>query len=125
MSLRTNVYKHDRLRCRNRKPRPTTHGILRMRFRNSRQREELMQPGEINPITIDLWAISNVFRKIHKIRLDISSSNFPMYDRNPNTGEPLGRHTHMITTVNTIYHDPEHRSFLLLPVRQTETQAKE
>ncbi|MFC1739815.1 CocE/NonD family hydrolase, partial [Planctomycetota bacterium] len=91
-------------------------GILRMRFRNSREREELMEPGVIYPITIDLWAISNTFHKGHKIRLDISSSNFPMYDRNPNTGEPLGQHTHMISTVNTVYHDTEHPSHLLVPI---------
>ena len=92
-------------------------GILRMRFRKSREREELMKPGTIYKVSIDLWATSNLFRKGHKIRLDISSSNFPMYDVNPNTGEPLGRHTHVISTVNTVYHDPEHPSCLVLPVR--------
>ena len=96
-------------------------GILRMRFRNSREREELMTPGTIYQISIDLWATSNLFRKGHKIRLDISSSNFPMYDVNPNTGEPLGRHTHLIPTVNAVYHDPEHPSCLVLPVRGEST----
>ena len=93
-------------------------GILRMRFRNSRGREELMNPGTLYPVTIDLWATSNLFRKGHKIRLDISSSNFPMYDLNPNTGEPLGRHTYVAPTLNTVYHDSEHPSCLVLPVRE-------
>ena len=77
-----------------------------------------MTPGEIYPITIELWAVANTFKKGHRIRLDISSSNFPLYDVNPNTGEPLGRYTHMITTINTIYHDPDHQSHLLLPVHR-------
>ena len=93
-------------------------GILRMRFRDSRSREELMSPGEVYKITIDLWATANLFRTGHKIRLDISSSNFPMYDVNPNTGEPLGRHTHMVRALNTVYHEAERPSCLILPLRQ-------
>jgi hypothetical protein len=93
-------------------------GILRMRFRDSRERETLLEPGAIYPITIDLWATANLFRKGHRIRLDISSSNYPMYDVNPNTGEPLARHTHVQTALNTIYHDAERPSCLVLPVRE-------
>ena len=92
-------------------------GILRMRFRGGRDHQEPMEPGEVYPVTIDLWATANLFRKGHRIRLDISSSNFPMYDVNPNTGEPLGRHTHLQKTLNTIYHDPRHPSRLVLSVR--------
>jgi putative CocE/NonD family hydrolase len=92
-------------------------GILRMRFRNTRTREELIKPGTVYPVTIDLWATANRFAPGHRIRLDISSSNFPMYDLNPNTGEPLGRHTHVKRTLNSVYHDGERLSALLLSVR--------
>ena len=91
-------------------------GILRARFRNSREREELMEPGTGYHIEIDLWATANRFAPGHRIRLDISSSNFPFYDVNPNTGEGLGRHTHMKTALNTIYRGPKHPSALVLPV---------
>ncbi len=93
-------------------------GILRMRFRNGRDHQDLLEPGEVYPVTIDLWATANVFRKGHRIRLDLSSSNFPMYDVNPNTGEDLGRHTHLQKTLNTIYHDAGHPSCLVLTVRR-------
>ena len=92
-------------------------GILRMRFRNSREKEELLSPSELYQVTIDLWATANLFRKGHKIRLDISSSNFPMYDLNPNTGEPLGRHTRLQSALNTVYHGGEHPSCVVLPRR--------
>lgn len=92
-------------------------GILRMRFRNSREKEELMVPGTIYPITIDLWATANRFSPGHRIRVDISSSNFPMYDINPNTGEPLGKHSHSVPALNRVYHDREHPSHLHLSVR--------
>ncbi len=91
-------------------------GILRMRFRNSREREELMVPGTVYPVEIDLWATANRFAPGHRIRLDISSSNFPFYDVNPNTGEELGRHTHMKTAINTVYHGRSRPSALVLPV---------
>ena len=92
-------------------------GILRMRFRNSREREELMVPGTVYPITIDLWATANRFSPGHRIRVDISSSNFPMYDINPNTGETLGKHTHSVRALNRVYHGGEYPSHLHLSVR--------
>ena len=92
-------------------------GILRMRYRDQTGPEKLLRPGKTYHIMIDLLDISNVFRKGHKIRLDISSSNFPVYDVNPNTGEPIGRHTHTVTAVNTVYHSSQHRSCFILPVR--------
>jgi len=93
-------------------------GILRMRFRDSREREVLMEPKKIYEISIDLWATANRFEKGHRIRLDISSSNFPMYDINPNTGERLGFHTHMNQTINSVYHDIDRPSRLVLLVRK-------
>ena len=91
-------------------------GILRVRFRNSREQEKLMEPGKVYRIEIDLWATANRFAPGHRLRLDISSSNFPFYDVNPNTGERLGRHTHMKSAINTIYRGPSRPSALILSV---------
>jgi len=91
-------------------------GIVRARFRESLEQEKLMEPGTVYPFTIKLYPSSNVFKKGHRIRVDISSSNFPRFDLNPNTGEPLGDHRRMVTAVNTVYHDREHSSHILLPV---------
>jgi putative CocE/NonD family hydrolase len=94
-------------------------GIARMRFRDSLKEEHLMEPGRIHPVTIKLYPSSNVFKKGHRIRVDVSSSNFPRFDINPNTGEPLNDHRRMITAVNTIHHDAEHPSHIILPVVPT------
>ena len=91
-------------------------GIIRARFRNSLERPELMQPGEIYQFTIQLYPTSNLFRAGHRIRLDISSSNFPRFDPNPNTGEALNAHTHTMVARNTIYHDAAHPSHVILPI---------
>jgi hypothetical protein len=93
-----------------------TEGILRARYRKSPERVEFMNPGEIYKFTIDLWATSNVFLKGHRLRLEISSSNFPRFDRNLNTGEDIGRGTRWVKATNTILHDKEHPSSVLLPV---------
>ncbi|MDA1280988.1 MAG: CocE/NonD family hydrolase, partial [Chloroflexi bacterium] len=79
-----------------------TDTILRMRFRNSWTEPEMMEPGERYSITITLPTTSNLFKAGHRIRIDISSSNFPRLDVNPNTGEPVGRHTHLVKATNTI-----------------------
>ncbi|MBI1940230.1 MAG: CocE/NonD family hydrolase, partial [Acidobacteria bacterium] len=93
-----------------------TDGILRARYRNSHQKPEFMNPGGVYKITIDLWATSNVFRKGHRLRLEVSSSNFPRFNRNLNAGEISMHGTRMLKASNTIYHDPEHPSALILPV---------
>lgn len=93
-----------------------TDGILRARYRNSREKAEFMNPGEIYKFTINLGATSNVFRAGHKLRLDISSSNFPRFDRNFNTGEDQGQGARKVKAINTIFHDREHPSALVLPV---------
>ncbi len=95
-------------------------GILRCRYRNSFEREEMMTPGEIEPIEIYLPPTSNLFQKGHRIRLDISSSNFPRFDLNPNTGEPMGRHTRMEIAHNAVYCDRAHPSHLVLPIIPTD-----
>jgi hypothetical protein len=90
--------------------------ILRCRYRNSWTEAEMMIPGQIYPITITLHATSNLFKTGHRIRLDISSSNFPRLDINPNTGEPIGRHTHNVIAQNTVHLDSTRPSHLTLPV---------
>lgn len=91
-------------------------GIVRARFRESLTEEKLMTPGRVYEFTIRLYPTANVFKKGHRIRLDISSSNFPRFDVNPNTGEPLNRHRRMVVATNTIYHDRSRPSHIVLPV---------
>jgi hypothetical protein len=91
-------------------------GIIRARFRDSLREEKLMQPGEVYELSIRLYPTSNVFKRGHRIRVDISSSNFPRFDVNPNTGEPLNRHRRMVVATNTVYHDQSRSSHILLPV---------
>ena len=93
-----------------------TDGILRGRYRSGTDRQELLVPGEIYEFTVDLWVTSNVFRAGHRIRLDISSSNFPRFDRNPNTGNPFGLDAELRTAHQTVYHDGARPSRLILPV---------
>jgi putative CocE/NonD family hydrolase len=91
-------------------------GIIRARYRNSTARAEPVEPGKIVKYTIDLWATSNVFKAGHRIRVYISSSNFPRFNRNLNTGEPMPGSTKMIKANQTIYHDAERPSAIVLPV---------
>jgi uncharacterized protein len=93
-----------------------TDGILRLRYRQSLEREELATPGEIYRITIDAGVTGNLFRKGHRIRLEISSSNFPRFDRNPNTGGPIPTETRLVKATQSVYHDRQHPSELVLPV---------
>jgi len=93
-----------------------TDGIVRARYRNSTQQAEPIEPAKIYKYTIDLWATSNLFKAGHRIRLYISSSNFPRFDRNLNTGEPIFGATRMVKASQRIYHDAEHPSALVLPV---------
>jgi len=90
--------------------------VIRGRYRNSEEKAEPMEPGEVYELTIDLWSTANLFQKGHRIRLDVSSSNFPRFDVNPNTGEPIGYHTRTEKAYNTVYHDRERASHLILPV---------
>jgi len=93
-----------------------TDGIVRARYRNSTERAELIEPGKIYKYTIDLWATSNVFKAGHRVRVYISSSNFPRFNRNLNTGEATMHGTKMVKARQTIYHDAEHPSAIVLPV---------
>jgi uncharacterized protein len=93
-----------------------TEGILRLRYRNSQETAELAKPGETYHITVDLVATSNVFLAGHKLRLEVSSSNFPRFDRNMNTGEEQAHATRMVKATSVIYHDKAHPSALVLPI---------
>jgi putative CocE/NonD family hydrolase len=93
-----------------------TDGILRMRYRDSQLKPEMMNPDQVYKITVDLWATSNVFKKGHILRLEVSSSNFPRFDRNLNTGEEQARATRMLKSTNVIYHDKARPSALILPM---------
>ena len=91
-------------------------GILRMRYRDSREHPVMMNPGQPYQITLDLWATSNVFLRGHTLRLEISSSNSPRFDRNLNTGEEIKNGRKFVSATNTILHEGQHPSALILPV---------
>ncbi len=90
--------------------------IIRCRYREGFDREVFLEPGVPVPVTITLPPTSNLFDVGHRIRVDISSSNWPRLDVNPNTGEPMGRHTHQVVAEQTVYLDAERPSHILLPV---------
>jgi uncharacterized protein len=91
-------------------------GIIRARYRKSYLKEEFITPEEINEYVINLETTSQLFRKGHKIRIDISSSNFPEYDRNMNTGNPPGDDALGIIAKQRIFHQSDYPSFIDLPI---------
>lgn len=93
-----------------------TDGIFRCRYRKSWERPEPLVPGEIFRITIEPFATANLFAKGHRIRVDISSSNFPKFDVNPNTGDPEGVGRTRKIARNTVFVDAEHASRVILPL---------
>lgn len=93
-----------------------TDGIVRARYRLGTDAPRPVTPGEISEYTIDLWATSNLFRRAHRIALEVSSSNFPRFDRNLNTGHGLGADAEMRPAVQTVFHDRDHPSRLVLPI---------
>jgi len=93
-----------------------TDGIVRARYRNSTKKPEPIEPGKTYQYSIDLWATANVFKAGHRIRLYISSSNFPRFDRNLNTGDPIAGSTRLLKAHQRVYHDARHPSALILPV---------
>jgi putative CocE/NonD family hydrolase len=99
-----------------------TDSIIRARYRNGFEKGELMKPSEKYQLTIALPPVSNVFVKGHKIRLEISSSNYPTFDPKPNTGDPYTRGGKTTVAENTIYHDAENPSHVLLPTIPYETK---
>ena len=93
-----------------------TDGIVRARYRNPRSGADLIDPGEVYKYRIDLAATSNLFKPEHRIRLEISSSNFPRFDRNTNSGEPVGTDSELISSLQTIHHSNIYSSHVTLPI---------
>jgi putative CocE/NonD family hydrolase len=93
-----------------------TDGIVRARYRETTVRPDKLLPGKIYKYAIDLWATSNVFKAGHRLRLYISSSNFPRFNRNLNTGDQMLGSSRFLTAHQTIYHDAGNRSALVLPI---------
>jgi putative CocE/NonD family hydrolase len=93
-------------------------GMVRARFRGGMEKQSLIEPGKVYAYTIDCWNTCQVFKKGHLIRLEISSSAFPKYDRNLNTGETLGKTTTMKVAEQKIYHNTSYPSHITLPVME-------
>ncbi|MFN8058024.1 MAG: CocE/NonD family hydrolase [Vicinamibacterales bacterium] len=91
-------------------------GIRRARYRASMTQPSLLHPGEPTEVTIDVGATSNLFQVGHRIRLEVSSSNFPRFDRNPNTGGTFGEDAELRRADQTVFHDAAHPSRLVLPI---------
>ena len=91
-------------------------GIVRARFRNGTENPEMMVPGEIYKFEIDMWNTSNTFIKGHRIRIEISSSNFPRYNRNLNSGNPIASDIDITIANQTVYHGIQYPSHINLPV---------
>ena len=92
------------------------YGIQRARYRISETNPTLIKPGTIYEYTIHVWPTSNLFKAGHQIRLEISSSNFPMFDRNPNTGQAFAQDADLQMADQTIYHEVHHPSAITLPI---------
>jgi putative CocE/NonD family hydrolase len=93
-----------------------TDGIVRARYRDSTTKATEVTPGKVYKYNIDLWATGNVFKAGHRIRLYISSSNFPRFNRNLNTGGPIDKSSRSVVAYQTIYHDQQYSSALVLPI---------
>jgi putative CocE/NonD family hydrolase len=91
-------------------------GIIRARYRDGFHAPATLEPGRPYELSIDLAGISNVFRAGHRIRLEVSSSNFPRFDRNTNTGRLVATDAETVVALNTVFHDESHPSHILLPV---------
>jgi len=91
-------------------------GMVRARFREGMDKPSLIDPGRVYDYDLDLWNTCQLYRKGHRVRIEISSSAFPKYDRNLNTGEPLGQTARMQVAEQKIYHDREHPTYVVLPI---------
>ena len=91
-------------------------GMVRARFREGMDKPSLIEPGRGYSYDLDLWNTCQLYKAGHRIRLEISSSAFPKYDRNLNTGDPLGQTTRMQVAQQKIFHDAERASYVILPI---------
>ena len=102
--------------CENGCARNLTDGIIRARYRDSMSNPTLLEPGKAYCYDIDLWATSNVFKAGHRIRLEISSSNFPRFDRNTNTGGIIAADTELRPALQTVFHEGQQASYVSLAI---------
>jgi hypothetical protein len=91
-------------------------GVVRARYRESLSKPQLLEPGKVYTFTIDLIGTSHVFLPGHRIRVDVTSSHFPQYDRNPNIGEPFGQTATVKVARQAVYHTASQPSHVVLPV---------
>ncbi len=91
-------------------------GIVRARFRDSASEPSPIAPGRVYGYEIDLWATSHLVRAGHRLRIEISSSNFPRFDRNPNTGAPIGQGVRLKTARQQVHHSADYPSHVVLPL---------
>ncbi len=91
-------------------------GILRLRHRNSLEKPELLTPGKMEEVTVDCWSTSIVFNRGHRLRVAVTSSNFPRFDLNPGTGRPWTDSGPQVTQMNVIYCNATHPSQIVLPI---------
>ena len=94
-------------------------GILRARYRDSLSHTELMKPEQVYRFEVELWATAQVFAAGHRLRVEVTSSDFPRYDRNLNTGGAFGRESHGHVANNTLFHDRMRPSHILLPIQSS------
>jgi hypothetical protein len=91
-------------------------GAVRARYRDDLSKPRLLEPGKVYAFTIDLVGTSHVFLPGHRIRVDLTSSHFPQFDRNPNTGEPFGQSPAIRVARQTVYHSASQPSHVVLPI---------
>ncbi len=96
-----------------------TDGIVRMSYRNGRTTRDLIEPERVYEVEIEAFPTANVFKAGHRIRIDVTSSNFPRWDVNPNTGEPLGMNRRTVEALNTVWHSADRPSLVVLPIQPT------
>ena len=93
-----------------------TEGIIRARYRESLEREVMLEPNAIYEFTIAAGVACHRFAAGHRVRVEVSSSNFPHFDRNPNNGKPFGEDDELVTASQTVFHDSARPSHIELPV---------
>ncbi len=99
-------------------------GILRARYRQSTTHPTPLTPGQVHELTVDLWATASTFRRGHRIRVAVTSSSFPRFDRNLNTGGPVAAEARGQVALNTVFHDALRPSRIVLRVVQNETRSR-
>jgi uncharacterized protein len=93
-----------------------SEGVLRLRYRDAWEAPTLLEPGRPYRVSVALFPVANLFKRGHRLRLDLAGSNFPHFDINPNSGEPEGEMAHPRRATTTVFADAARPSHLVLPV---------